>query len=152
MKLWLAALALALAVVGGCDSDKPTGSDRTEIRAAQNEPAPDFTRTEVEGSREVIYISSQVALTGYDVKSAEVLQTRDGPAVGVQFTKAGARKFERFTNENKGRRMAILVDGHVAVAPPILMQVAGNKVLIGARLTPERAAALAQALGSPPGE
>ena len=77
---------------------------------------------------------------------------RDGPAVGVQFTKSGAEKLVRFTTENKGKRMAILVDGSVAVAPPIRMQLTEGKMLIGGKLTPERAAALAAALGSPPND
>jgi predicted component of type VI protein secretion system len=49
MRLWLAALALvpALALIGGCGSDEPTGSDRTEIRLALNASAPNFTRAEV---------------------------------------------------------------------------------------------------------
>jgi preprotein translocase subunit SecD len=117
---------------------------------ALNDPAPDFTRAEVEVTREVVYLSPKVVMTGRDIKSAEVLQTRDGPAVAVQFTRAGTEKLASFTKENKGKRMAILVDGRVAVAPPILMPLGEGKMLIGAKLTPERAAALAEALGSPP--
>jgi len=154
MRLWLAALGLAsaLAPIGGCGSDEGTGSDRAEIRLALNDPAPNFTRAEVEVTRQVVYLSPQVAMTGHDIKSAEVLQTLQGPAVGVQFTKSGAEKLERFTSENKGKRMAILVDGSVAVAPPIQMQLTDGKMLIGGQLTPERAAALAKALGAPPSD
>jgi preprotein translocase subunit SecD len=151
MRLGLAALGLvsALALIGGCGSDEPTGSDRAEIRLALKDPAPNFTRAEVEVTREVVYLSPQAAMTGHDIKSAEVLQTREGPAVGVQFTPSGAEKLSRFTKENKGKRMAIMVDGKVAVAPPILMPLSEGKMLIGAKLTQERAAALAEALGSP---
>ena len=155
MRVWLAALgmAAALALAGGCGSEEATGSDRAEIRLALNDPTPNFTRAEVELTREVVYLGPQVALTGHDIKSAEVLQTTDGPAVGVQFTKPGAEKLERFTTENKGKRMAILVDGGVVVAPPIRMQLTEGKMLIGGgKLSPERAEALAKALGSPPND
>ena len=152
MRIWLVALGLAaaLAAMGGCGSDEATGTDRAEIRLALNDPAPNFTRVEVEVTREVVYLSPQVALTGHDIKSAEVLQTAEGPAVGVQFTKSGAEKLGRFTTENKGKLMAILVDGRVAMAPPIRSQLTEGKMLLGGKLTPERAAALAEALGSPP--
>jgi preprotein translocase subunit SecD len=154
MRLVLAALGLAatLALIGGCGSDEATGSDRAEIRMALNASAPGFTRAEVEMTRDVVYLGPQAALTGHDIKSAEVEETRDGPAVSVQFTRSGAKKLERFTLENKGKRMAILVDGSVVVAPPILMTIADGKMLIGAKFTPERAAALAESLGAPPGE
>jgi preprotein translocase subunit SecD len=156
MRVWLIALlgiASALAVAGGCGSDEATGSDRSEIRLALDDPAPNFTRAEVEVTREVVYLSPQVALTGHDIKSAQVLQTADGPAVGVQFTKSGGEKLRRFTTESKGKRMAILVDGGVVVAPPIRMQLTEGKMLIGGgKLTPERAEALAAALGSPPND
>jgi preprotein translocase subunit SecD len=146
-------MASALALPGGCGSDEATGTDRAEIRLALNDPAPNFTRAEVELTHEVVYLSSQAALTGHDIKSAQVLQTPDGPAVGVQFTRAGADKLERFTTANKGKRMAILVDGGVVVAPPIRMQLTEGKMLIGGvELTPERAESLARALGSPPSD
>jgi preprotein translocase subunit SecD len=154
MRLGLAVLGLAatLALIGGCGSDEATGSDRTEIRLALNDSAPNFMRAEVEVTREVVYLSPQVAMTGRDIKSAQVLQTRGGPAVGVQFTWSGAVKLDRFTKENKGKRMAILVDGRVVVAPPIQMPLTEGQMLIGGKLTPERAAALAEALGSPPND
>jgi preprotein translocase subunit SecD len=154
MRLWLVALGLAVAfaAMGGCGSDEATGSDRAEIRLALNDPAPNFTRAEVEVTREVVYLSPQVALTGHDIKSAEVLQTAEGPAVGVQFTKPGSEKLGRFTTQNKGKLMAIVVDGTVAMAPPIRSQLTEGKMLLGGKLTPERAAALAKALGPPPND
>jgi preprotein translocase subunit SecD len=154
MRVWLffAGLGMVLAA-GGCGSDEGTGSDRAEIRLALSNPAPDFARAEVELTREVVYLSPQAALTGHDIRSAQVLQTLGGPAVGVQFTRSGADKLDRFTRENKGKRMAILVDGAVVVAPPILMALTEGKMLIGGgKLTQERAEALAAALGSPPSD
>jgi hypothetical protein len=40
----------------------------------------------------------------------------------------------------------------VVVAPPIQMPLTEGQMLIGGKLTPERAAALAEALGSPPND
>jgi preprotein translocase subunit SecD len=154
MRRGLAALALgsALALIGGCGSDEGTGTDRAEIRLAMSDPVPNFTRAEVEGTREVVFLSPQAALTGRDIQSAQVLESPDGPAVDVHFTKSGAEKIERFTRENKGKRMAIRVDGSVVVAPLIMMPIADGKMLISGKMTPQRAAALAAALGSPPND
>jgi len=150
--LLFVALGLISALVlapGGCGSREPTGTERVQMRVARNNPAPNFEPVTIEKTHEIIYLSPDVAMTGRDVKSAEIMQSPDGWAVAVHFTDSGADKLQQFTTANKGRRIAILVDGRVFVAPLIIEPLKDGQMLISRDLSASRARALAEAFSAP---
>jgi preprotein translocase subunit SecD len=71
-------------------------------------------------------------LTGADVKSAEVIfDTSDGkPAVGLQFTDEGGRKFAEITGRNVGKPLPILLDDTPISTPIVKEQIIGNEASI----------------------
>jgi preprotein translocase subunit SecD len=62
---------------------------------------------------------SPTDLTGSDLKSADVVfdQTSGQPAVSVEFTEDGAKKFAELTQSNVGKALPILLDNQVVSAP-----------------------------------
>jgi preprotein translocase subunit SecD len=69
----------------------------------------------------VYYMLRRVAaVTGRDLRNARpTLDENNRPAVSFTLNQEGARKFGRFTGENVGRRLAIVLDGRVESAPVI---------------------------------
>ena len=54
------------------------------------------------------------AITGHDVRNARSsLDENNQPAVGFTLSPEGGRKFAKFTSENVGRQLAIVLDGRV---------------------------------------
>jgi preprotein translocase subunit SecD len=118
-----------------------------EVRRAEAKPAEGLTEAAVAGTSEKVYLHKDVALTAKDVAGAAV--TRDGagnPAVGVTFTEEGTKKFAKLTEEHKGKRLAILVEGKVISAPVINDKVTGGKAMISGRFTKEEVEKLAKAI------
>lgn len=70
--------------------------------------------------------------TGSTLSEATVMEDGFGaPALGVEFRAEWATRFEEFTSENVGRKMAIVVEGRVHSAPTIMMPLAGKAVVSG---------------------
>jgi preprotein translocase subunit SecD len=71
--------------------------------------------------RHVYYLVRRVAaVTGRDLRNARpTLDENNRPAVSFSLNQDGARKFGRFTSENIGRQLAIVLDGRVQSAPRI---------------------------------
>jgi len=70
--------------------------------------------------------------------------------VFVQFDSEGAEIFSRFTGDNVGRQLAIVVDGMVITAPLIQSKLTSGDALITGNLTLEEAEDLAIIVGSSP--
>src|SRR5262245_14858892 len=91
-------------------------------------------------------IDTKVILSGENLEDAQA--TRDTntnePIVTFQFDSAGARKFARATSqENVGRRFAIVLDGVVITAPNIREPIPGGRGQISGNFTVESAHDLA---------
>ena len=65
------------------------------------------------------------------------------PYVSINFDKKGARIFERITEENVNKRLAIVLDQNVYSAPVIQEKIAGGQARITGRFTAEEARDLA---------
>ena len=65
------------------------------------------------------YVANRsAAITGRDLRMARPQNDQFGrPAVGFSLTNDGARRFERVTSENIQKRLAIVLDGRVQLAP-----------------------------------
>jgi len=92
-----------------------------------------LTFAEVEGEGEDQRLVT-TDLTGADLKSADVTfdSTTGKPAVSLQFTSEGAKKFEDLTGKNIGKPLAILLDGQVVSAPVVQEKISeGNAQITG---------------------
>ncbi len=77
-------------------------------------------------------INSMARITGDDLQDARVaFDPQDNrPYVGLNFKTKGAQKFANVTEENVGKRMAIILDGNVYSAPNIQEKIAGGNASI----------------------
>ncbi len=78
-------------------------------------------------------------LTGADLERASVDfdQTTGKPVVALQFTKEGGVKFEKITEKNIGKAVAILLDTEIISAPIVQEKISGGNAQISGNFTIE---------------
>jgi preprotein translocase subunit SecD len=98
-----------------------------------------------EVTRIPLLLRKQVLLTGDALTNAEVRigSQFNEPYVSIEFDREGARRFERITVENVGKRLAIVLDNTVYSAPVIRERIAGGQAQITGSFTVEEARDLA---------
>jgi preprotein translocase subunit SecD len=98
-----------------------------------------------EVSRLPFLLKKQVLLTGDALTNAEVRigSQFNEPYVSIEFDREGARRFERITSENVGKRLAIVLDNTVYSAPVIRERIGGGQAQITGSFTVEEARDLA---------
>ncbi len=122
-------------------------------RALQNR-LPENTKiyiekdTDTETGKEIIrpiLLDEQILMTGEMVKNAQVRISNqfNEPYVSIDFTSRGGRVFAKLTEENVGKRMAIVLDDIVRSAPVIREKILGGSAQISGSFTHEDAADLA---------
>jgi len=84
-------------------------------------------------------------LSGADLKNAQVVyDSQTGkPAVSIQFTDEGGKKFEELTANNVQKALPILLDGAVISAPIVQEKISGGQAQISGSFTIEEAKNLA---------
>jgi len=89
-------------------------------------------------------------LTGQYLQSArmEFDQTSGVPYISIQFDDTGAEIFERLTEENIGKSIAIFLDGLPISVPTVQNKISGGAAQITGQFTLEEARVLAQRLNS----
>ena len=92
-----------------------------------------------------ILLKDRTMMTGDAVKTAHVRigGTYNEPYVALELTDRGARLFARITEENVGKRLAIVLDGIVRSAPVIREKIGGGHAQISGSFTHEEATDLA---------
>ncbi|GEM81835.1 MAG: hypothetical protein KatS3mg074_012 [Meiothermus sp.] len=71
------------------------------------------------------------ALTNRDLERVQAGQGESGrPALTLRLNREGAARFARLTSANVGRRVAIVVDGRILIAPTIRGPITGGAVSI----------------------
>lgn len=105
---------------------------------------PDTHRT----SKTPFLIKKQASMTGAYITDARVQidSQYNEPYVSMKFDKKGSRLFERITEENVKKRLAIVLDNNVYSAPVIQEKIAGGEARITGSFTTEEARDLAIAL------
>jgi len=94
-------------------------------------------------------IEKRVLLTGeYITDARQVFDQYNAPYVTLNFDAKGSRTFERITEENVNRRLAIILDNKVKSAPTIQERIAGGRASITNIPTREEAQDLAVVLRS----
>jgi len=117
-------------------------------------------RSETATSREdraLHVLSSAVELSGADLSRAKVEygsststdpRIANKPYISIEMKREGARKFEQVTNDNVGKRLAIVLDDVVYSAPNIQERIAGGRAQITGRFTSQEANELAIVLNT----
>ncbi len=92
-------------------------------------------------------IKKHVELDGSHLTNARVeFDQFQQPQVGIEFSRKGARIFERITGANINKRLAIVLDKNVYSAPNIKDRISGGKAVITGQFSLEEATDLAIAL------
>jgi preprotein translocase subunit SecD len=98
---------------------------------------------ETKAERKVPYVvQKRTLLTGAELTRAEVQADPNSPGnwqVAIEFTATGARIFGEITEANVGRRLAVILDGNVQLAPRINERIPGGKAVITGQYTIEEA-------------
>jgi len=82
-----------------------------------------------DATREQIYLHAEPCLSNAHIAKAE--NASEDRGIEMTFTKEGAEIMSTVTGENIGKRLAILVDGKLIMAPYIRSQISDKAVLIG---------------------
>lgn len=144
-------IALVSEFKGGDGNEPPTpfleGTDRERLLAYVKGKAPEGKQilihcVEAEGGKKCVkyttfLVNKEVPLTGETLTGAEARQnTNDNQIeVGFQFNAQGAKDLEELTGKNSGRRMAIVLDDNVVMAPNIQEKISGGngRITLGRR-------------------
>lgn len=96
-------------------------------------------------SKTPFLVQKRAQLTGNYLTDARVQidSQYNEPYVAIKFDKKGAQLFEKISEENVKRRLAIVLDGKVYSAPVIQERIAGGEARITGRFTTEEARDLA---------
>ena len=97
-----------------------------------------FGEERISGGNKTKYMSyivfAATEVSGEDVLDASAIldssELVNQPAVTLRFTDTGARRFEKVTGANVGKRMAIILDNVVESAPVIQTKIAGGNARI----------------------
>jgi SecD/SecF fusion protein len=105
----------------------------------------------VEGKEvvEELLVRKRPALTGDAVASAHAYFDNQGYGVALNLTSEGAKQFDEVARENKGRRMAIILDGEIQSAPVLQSDYYGGRATITGSFTEKEARNLASVLENP---
>lgn len=102
--------------------------------------------SQTQASRKIPYLlNKRAVLTGASLTDARVQidSQYNEPYVSIEFDKKGARIFERVTEENVGKSLAIVLDDNVASAPVIQEKISGGQARITGQFDMEEARDLA---------
>ena len=108
------------------------GQSALEIRAASSSAMSGWQQMTAPGGAAPVWVSPTNQLTSADVARAEARTlTNGGPAVGVVFTDAGAKKMAALSAAQLSKPIAILLDGRLVWAPVVRSAIEKEAVLTG---------------------
>ncbi len=139
---------------GKWDGNWSSHDELTKLNRSLQNRLPENTRIYIEkevddktGKERIspILLDNQILMTGEMVKNAQVRISNqfNEPYVSIDFTSKGGRVFAKLTEENVGKRMAIVLDDVVRSAPVIREKILGGSAQISGSFTHEDAADLA---------
>jgi len=96
-----------------------------------------------------ILVARRAALSGERVRSAIAYFDQQGYGVSLELDAEGATIFDNVASQNKGRQMAIILDGEVISAPVLQSDHFGGRAQITGHFTDKEARDLASALENP---
>jgi len=136
----------------------PDNGERLKAIDAGKEVIPPEYRIEVykpptEGNEkpreERLLVKKKADLGGNRVSESHAYFGNEGWAVQLKFDGEGAKQFGRITEQYKGHRFAIVLDGVIQSAPVIRDAIYGGDAVITGRFTEKEARGLASVLENP---
>jgi len=95
-----------------------------------------------------ILLRPDVVIRNADISSVEIEQSEGRFSVSLRFIPSAAARLQRETADNVGRRMAVLLDGKVVVAP-LIRSAISSQARIDAHFTRDEAFRIARSLAPP---
>jgi len=128
-----------------------SGSDSLtlEFRLAEEEPAPGLSEMAIAPSGKLFYLHDEVLLDRTDVDSAFVIRQSGRPAIELILTPMGARQFGELTENNVGKRCAMVLNGRLLSAPRIVAPIHVGRAIIAGDFTQKEARRIARGLSHP---
>lgn len=118
--------------------------ESANIESARTGHAPAGSKiVQSESGNDVMVIKKKVIVSGDELTNAQAQFQQAMPVVHFSFNSLGARKFAEATTNNKGKRLAVVLDGKILSAPVINEPIKGGDGIISGNFTVESAAELA---------
>jgi preprotein translocase subunit SecD len=145
--LGFAALAAFTACTATRESTASSRDSATfQMRLVQDAPSSDSSEmivvqgAESPAHNEVLNVQDAVLLDQTAVKSAKLQTDSLGrPQIAIIFTEYGRKRFADVTRENVGKRLGIVIDGHLYSAPTIMSEIPGGKANISGSFSEQEA-------------
>ncbi|MFO0916231.1 MAG: hypothetical protein U0795_24950 [Pirellulales bacterium] len=98
------------------DAPAPT----LEFRLAEDTESPGWQKLALPGSDQPIFVAAEASLNGSHIERVSFYKDRSGnPSIGLVLTDDGAKVMEATTSRNLNKKLAIVLDGKVLIAPTI---------------------------------
>jgi preprotein translocase subunit SecD len=129
---------------------KPPTPISVEFRLVDESPTSDAPEMAIKGSEERVRLEPAALVDHTDIQSAEVQQSSAGQSydVVITFTAEGARKLRAATAAAIGRRLAIVIDGIVIIAPTLQAEIPEGIAVIAGNFSRREALDIADRLNS----
>ena len=114
-----------------------------------NEFGETVAGTKEKPKEERLLVKKKADLDGSRVSSSSAYYGNEGWTVQLKFDSEGGQKFGQITEQYKGYRFAIVLDGAIQSAPVIRDAIYGGDAVITGRFTEEEARGLASVLENP---
>ena len=128
-------LILSLALVASKTEvqQNPQNRVKIEFRLAESSPSEGLQEVSIEGASEKLYVHKEVIVSNKDVVAARPIPSLvpNSFDLEIEFSDEGAKKITKATTENIGKRIAILIDGKVIVAPVVRSTISNKAVIAG---------------------
>jgi len=134
--------AVAVFACLGCSKQN---SITLQFRIAEENPGPGLTKFVAEPSGTPLYLHEPF-VSEADVDSTAVVTLEGQTGIAVLLTPEGAQKLEQVTEQNVGKRCAIVLNGKLVSSPRILDPIRGGRAVITADFTEAQAQDIARRL------
>jgi SecD/SecF fusion protein len=144
----VALLALGvLAAVWGYERMPAALHSRFGLYLASTEPQEGYRAATVQLRAETIYVAPTAALTSADVAQAQLESSAEGrPQIAIALTAGGRRRLADVTRQNVHKRLAIVVDDRVIIAPTITSEISDGGMLLTGAFTRQECEQIAEAI------
>ena len=125
-------LSLAL-IPNAQENEKPMTRVQIEFRLAESSPSEGLQEVSIESTAEKLYLHKDVIINNNDTIAARAIPsyTINRFDVEIEFSEEASQRISRITAANIGKRLAILIDGKVIVAPILRSTISRKAVLAG---------------------
>jgi preprotein translocase subunit SecD len=143
---FLAWALLALAGTGAPGATPPAPPRAVEIRLARSAPAPGYAEAPTRGLKEKVFVAEKALFSDGDFAGARVASMGDGAGLLLSFTPGAAKRLAAFTRKSRGKKIALLLEGHVLLVTQIGEPILDGEMALVSNLAYSDAKAVCEAL------